>query len=360
MSLNPSLLKPKHHFEVLDGLRGVAAIGVVTFHFMEMIITDYSKNFIGHGFLAVDFFFCLSGFVIAYAYDDRIGKMGFRQFAVSRLIRLHPLVIMGSVLGLLAFLFDPFSSAAASYNLPHIALIFICSLLMIPYGAITERSFNNFGLNAPAWSLFWEYVANVVYALILVRFRRPILVVLLIVSAAWLSYVAWHAQSLAGGWSKDNFWDGGARVSYSFIAGMLIYRYRLKISNRLGFIGLAILLIAALVMPYFPLNWLAELLVVLLWFPLLLMLGVGTNISDKTKKLCTLSGNISYPLYMTHYFVLWIFLNYTTAHKPSTNQLIIIIISGILGLLAFGYFVMKFYDEPLRMWLNNKRKRIIS
>jgi hypothetical protein len=47
----------KPHFEVLDGLRGVAAVGIVTFHFMEMVIWNYSKLWIGHGFLAVDFFF---------------------------------------------------------------------------------------------------------------------------------------------------------------------------------------------------------------------------------------------------------------------------------------------------------------
>jgi peptidoglycan/LPS O-acetylase OafA/YrhL len=98
------LIKTKKHFEILDGLRGIAALAVVIFHFMVWVFNDFSKNFISHGFLAVDFFFCLSGFVIGYAYDDRIGKMGVGEFFKSRLIRLHPLVILGSVLGLLAFL----------------------------------------------------------------------------------------------------------------------------------------------------------------------------------------------------------------------------------------------------------------
>jgi len=72
---NTDILRPKQHFEILDGLRGVAALAVVVFHFMEIVIPDYSKNFIAHGFLAVDFFFCLSGFVIGYAYDNRIENM---------------------------------------------------------------------------------------------------------------------------------------------------------------------------------------------------------------------------------------------------------------------------------------------
>ena len=79
-------MESKRHFAILDGLRGVAALAVVIFHFMEWVFTDPSLNFIGHGFLAVDFFFCLSGFVIAYAYDHRIKNMGLGRFFRARLI----------------------------------------------------------------------------------------------------------------------------------------------------------------------------------------------------------------------------------------------------------------------------------
>jgi peptidoglycan/LPS O-acetylase OafA/YrhL len=128
-NLNQGILKTKGHFEILDGLRGVAALAVVIFHFMEWVFTDYSKNFIGHGFLAVDFFFCLSGFVIGYAYDDRIQKMGIKEFFKSRLIRLHPLVVLGSVLGLLGFFLDPFALPIA-FSAGKLALLFVCSLLL--------------------------------------------------------------------------------------------------------------------------------------------------------------------------------------------------------------------------------------
>src|SRR3954466_6098568 len=126
------ILQPKRHFEILDGLRGIAALGIVIFHFMEWIFSDSSKNFIGHGILAVDFFFCLSGFVIAYAYDDRIQKMGVVEFFKSRLIRLHPLVILGSVLGLAGFLFDPFAGQTESYNTGKLILLFLSSIFLIP------------------------------------------------------------------------------------------------------------------------------------------------------------------------------------------------------------------------------------
>lgn len=143
-TVDSKLLKSKPHFEILNGLRGLAAIVVVIFHFMEIIITDFSRIFIAHGFLAVDFFFCLSGFVIAYAYDSRIADMGLKTFIKVRLIRLQPLVVIGSILGLLTFLFDPYSNLYVIYGFKETALLFITSALMIPYPVVSERFFNLF------------------------------------------------------------------------------------------------------------------------------------------------------------------------------------------------------------------------
>src|SRR6478609_6520700 len=344
----------KQHFEILDGLRGVAALAVVIFHFMEWVYTDSSKNFIGHGFLAVDFFFCLSGFVIGYAYDNRIGKMGMGQFFKLRLIRLHPLVILGSVLGLLGFFLDPFASPI-TYNAGKIALLFAGSIFLIPLPLMQERAFNLFAFNAPSWSLFWEYVANIFYAFILCKLGRRTLAVLTILAAACLCLVSYRAGNLLGGWAGDNFADGGARVAYSFLAGLFIYRSNWIIKNRIGFIGLAILLFAAFLMPSSPKwNWLTETLVVLIYFPLLISLGAGSNLSSLWKKICRFSGNISYPLYMTHYAAIWVFGNYFINNNPPATQLPYIIIPGVIFLVIVAYLVMVFYDIPARRWLTKK------
>src|ERR1700753_426921 len=215
--------RTKPHFVVLDGLRGVAALFVVIFHFSEMVIYDYSKLWIGHGFLAVDFFFCLSGFVMGYAYDDRMGKMGLGRFFKTRLIRLQPLVVLGAVLGLIAFYANPFG-VTAGYGPGKVALMFAASLLLIPFGAMKERSHNLFSLNAPAWSLFWEYVANVVFGIGLYRIKRGLLIVLTVAAAVLLCWAGHRAGNLSGGWSSKNFWDGGARMAFSFLAGLLVYR----------------------------------------------------------------------------------------------------------------------------------------
>lgn len=354
--VNPAIPKTKHHFEILDGLRGIAALSVVLFHFMEIVYSDPTKNFIAHGFLAVDFFFCLSGFVIGYAYDDRIGKMGITAFFKSRLIRLHPLVILGSILGLLAFLFDPFTSHPEVYGPGKLILIFLSSALLIPYPVMPERFFNLFGLNAPSWSLFWEYIANIVYAIALYRIGRRYLLTLTLLSAAILCFVSYHAGSLLGGWSGATFWDGCARISYSFLAGLLIYRSNWIIKNKIGFTGLSVLLVLAFLMPSTKWSWLTEPLVVLFYFPLIVALGAGATLAPAFKKICTFSGKISYPLYMTHYAVMFMFLNYFTTHKPGNTETVLVITAGTILLVSIAYLVTVIYDIPVRRYLTSKSK----
>jgi peptidoglycan/LPS O-acetylase OafA/YrhL len=355
--LSPDILKTKQHFEILDGLRGVAAIAVVIFHFMEIVYSDYSKNFIGHGFLAVDFFFCLSGFVIGYAYDDRIGKMGILEFLKSRIIRLHPLVISGSVLGLLGFFLDPFGGHPELVSTGRVILLFVSSVFLIPCPTMTERYFNLFSFNAPAWSLFWEYIANIFYAFILYRVSRNYLLLLTGFAAAVLCFIGYRAGNLMGGWSGGTFWDGCARISYSFLAGLLVYRSNWIIKNKLGFAGLSVLLFLAFIMPFTKWNWLTEPAAVLFYFPLLIALGAGANLSQGLKKLCVFSGKISYPLYMSHYAAMWIFANYYNSYKPGTTQLALIIIIGTIVLIGFSYLVMVIYDIPVRKYLSSKRKQ---
>jgi peptidoglycan/LPS O-acetylase OafA/YrhL len=338
---------------VLDGLRGVAALCVVIFHFSEMVIWDYSKLWIGHGYLAVDFFFCLSGFVIGYAYDDRIATMGLGKFLKARLIRLHPLVVMGSVLGLIAFCANPFNGASG-YSPGKMAVVFLASILMVPYGALHDQGRSLFGLNAPSWSLFWEYVANFVFAIVLYRFRRGALIVLTLASALLLCWASQRAGNLYGGWSLHSFWDGGVRIAFSFPAGLLIYRMGWRWRTRLGFGVLSILLVLALAMPYATGAWIRETVVIVLGFPLLVALGAGATVGPRMERVCKFSGDLSYPLYMTHYAVIWIWGDYAEKHQVLSHGLWPDVALGVCVMVAFAWGIFKFYDEPVRRYLHRR------
>lgn len=356
-AISTNLLKSKPHFDILDGLRGLAAIVVVVFHFMEIIIHDFSANFISHGYLAVDFFFCLSGFVVAYAYDNRIAGMGLKTFIKIRLIRLQPLVVIGSVLGLLTFLFDPYADLYAVYGFKETALLFITSMFLIPYPVVSERYFNLFNLNAPSWSLFWEYVANFLYAILLYKATKTVLKVLVVLAAVGLFLLGWNTGNLLGGWSGGTFFEGLARISFSFLMGMVILRCNWIIKNNLGLVGLSVLLLLAFLAPHNDQwNGLVDPVIVVFYFPLLVSLGAGATLSNKYSKINKFSGDISYPLYMTHYPFMWVFAGYVAVEEPSMAELSWVIPICVILLIGLAYLVSVFLDFPIRRYFTNKMK----
>lgn len=356
-TVDPKLLKSKPHFEILNGLRGLAAIVVVIFHFMEIIIHDFSENFLSHGYLAVDFFFCLSGFVVAYAYDNRIESMGLKTFIKFRLIRLQPLVVIGSVLGLLTFLFDPYSDLYTVYGFKETALLFITSMFLIPYPVVSERYFNLFNLNAPSWSLFWEYVANFIYAMVLYKATKPMLKILVVLTAIGLFLLGWNTGNLLGGWSGGTFFEGLARISFSFLMGMVILRCNWIIKNKLGLMGLSVLLMLAFLTPHNEQwNGLVDPIIVVFYFPLIVALGAGATLSRKFNKINTFSGDISYPLYMTHYPFMWVFAGYVVVEEPTMAELSLLIPICVLLLIGLAYLVSEFLDFPIRNYLKDQMK----
>ncbi|NML67792.1 acyltransferase [Hymenobacter sp. RP-2-7] len=339
------------HFGLLDGLRGVAALAVVLFHFMELVETKPANNFIAHAYLAVDFFFCLSGFVIAYAYDARLAQLGVGRFLRRRLIRLHPLVVVGALLGLLTFWLDPFSHLVDQYA-TRLPLLLLSSCLLVPYPVVTERYANLFHLNPPTWSLFWEYIANVAYALVLVRLPARLLKILLVPAAIALCYEARRTGWLGGGWGREDAIAGFLRVTFSFLMGLLLYRANWLIRSRLGFGALALLLLGALLLPFIDrINWRVDSLVVLFYFPLLIALGAGGQLTPRYAKLCRFLGDISYPLYIVHYPFIWVFFSYLHKYQPPLSTLALVIPTAMLALVLLAYAVLKWIDIPVRSYL---------
>jgi peptidoglycan/LPS O-acetylase OafA/YrhL len=121
------VISTKPRYEILDGLRGVAAIMVVAYHIFEGHANgSHIDQVINHGYLAVDFFFLLSGFVIGYAYDDRWAKgVSIGTFFKRRLIRLQPMVIFGSAIGAVCFYFSNSAAFPEIHNVPVWQMLFV-------------------------------------------------------------------------------------------------------------------------------------------------------------------------------------------------------------------------------------------
>jgi peptidoglycan/LPS O-acetylase OafA/YrhL len=158
-------LASKQRFDILDGLRGVAALVVVGFHLFETYSKGPQFQILNHGYLAVDFFFLLSGYVMGYAYDDRWNKMSMKDFFKRRIVRLHPMVIAGSIIGALLFYVGSSASFPLIDQTPwwKMLLVMLVTFTMIPI--LPKFDIRGWGetnpLNGPAWTLLYEYIANI-------------------------------------------------------------------------------------------------------------------------------------------------------------------------------------------------------
>lgn len=353
--MEPRGIPPKspQHFHILDGLRGVAAIAVLIFHYVELIHAGKNgRNPIPHGYLAVDFFFCLSGFVIAHAYDNRINSIGAKGFFKNRLIRLQPMVVIGILAGLIAYIVDP----ATNIQWDKLSLATITGIFMIPVVALPKRFGCIFPLNGPAWSMFFEYFISIVYGLLFVRLKNTMLILVLCVSALMLGYATKEAGSMAIGWNFKTFSGGFPRVLFAFSAGLLIYRLNWKINNKFGILLPSLLLIAALVFPNSKNDWYIEVLVATLLLPTIVALGAGACASEKIVKWCKTLGELSYPIYMTHYATVVVFWSYVKANTQfSLGDRYLLAFACIVFNLIFAFFVLKVIDEPVRKWLNARK-----
>jgi peptidoglycan/LPS O-acetylase OafA/YrhL len=352
----------KEHFEVLDGLRGSAAFLIVIFH-----LFNYSFGFHGpwalvkHAYLAVDFFFALSGFVVAYAYDDRWTRMTTLKFFRIRLIRLHPLVLIGATLGLLSYLFDPFSKMMNRGPLSMVLLAYLTSLLLLPSPPIAGRHNESQALNGPAWSLMQEYLANIAYALILRRLRTVTLWIVFAISGLALIWVANSKGSLDGGWDYPNIWMAPLRLTVSFVLGLGLYRVHDRVRlPKVGLLILSIVLVVCFQMPKFPkagvLDWngLYDVACVLILFPLIILCGAHSKAGAGMINLCKFSGRLSYPLYITHIGFVYVLAGYAWTRHPGTGEIIFWIFVVLPLVIFVAWFFLKFFDEPVRAWLTRR------
>jgi peptidoglycan/LPS O-acetylase OafA/YrhL len=360
----------KDHLRVLDGLRGTAAISVVAFHLWQplMGMADPDALWPRHAYLAVDFFFCLSGYVIGYAYDDRCGRMSVGAFIRARLIRLHPMVVAGLLLGLASYCLDPFSGSdpAHPWMLPQsapfwkIAANVVGGLTMLPTWPLPNRFGAFFSLNSPAWSLMWEYVASGAFGLLLWPMKRKRLITWVALAALAVSLSAYHRNGLVAGFGWGEASYGLIRLIFSFCMGLLLFRSGVVIKSRAGFGALSLLLILLFVGPHggqWVHNWIYDLATVTIALPLLVAVGAGARASGWMGTVCDVCGRISYPVYMVHYASVMVFANYNWSHAMRVESQRWMIGALTLGLIGFSYLVLVFYDEPVREWLTSRWAR---
>ncbi|MBK7028407.1 MAG: acyltransferase [Bacteroidales bacterium] len=358
----------RNHYVILDGLRGVAAVMVVIFHFFETFSGgNHLTQIINHGYLAVDFFFVLSGFVIGYAYDDRWKSMSVKEFFKRRLIRLHPMIIIGMLIGAIGFYFSaspvvfPGISAVPVWKMLLIMLIGF-TLLPVPPSMDIRGWGEMHPLNGPAWSLFFEYVANILYAFFLRKASKLVLSLLVALAGIALIHLAVSGPNgdVVGGWSLDpvQIRVGLTRLLYPFMAGLLLSRISKPGKFRHAFLWCSLLLILIFSFPriggseHLWWNGLYDSLSIIFLFPLIVYLGASGQLRGKiSASVCGFLGDISYPIYIIHYpliyiFTAWVVDNQVPLQKAWPAGLLLLFSS-----IAIAWASLKLYDIPVRKWL---------
>ncbi|AYD00805.1 acyltransferase [Neorhizobium sp. NCHU2750] len=348
-----------NRFVLLDGLRGIAALFIIQRHAEPLIGEALPSSYLG-----VDLFFALSGFVLAHAYGPALveGRMSVGRFMKARLMRLYPLYAIGLMLVTAYYIHMYFAGLpvmAEERVVPdELALAFVTGLLFLP-SPITISFNAALFLVHPAWSLFNELVANVVFALRGAKAGlRPVLVVIGI-SALLLVVAALQFERLHAGFRWPEMYAGMARVFFSFSVGMLIYRYRRKVMQVRPFQSLACLalLVGVLASPTpKDMRWIFDLTIVFLVWPALLYWASAIVPGRRTASVAGLLGTASYAVYVLHVPLLfWAQVIWPEVNDPAATPYAGLTLVALILAISWGLTV--WFDQPFQKLL---KKRILA
>lgn len=308
-----------------------------------------------NAYLAVDFFFLLSGYVLARGFDDRLRAGWAAPFMVRRLIRLYPFVVAGSLIGGLMLLLRSILAHALPLSL--VGLHTACSLLLAPTPPILSQNWSIYPNDPPLWSLFYELLANLAYALLAPWLSNRVLAVILAASAGAFAgaILIFHSADF----SLDHFEFGGVRVTFSFFLGVAFFRLEGHLPAWLGcdqrpatrnlVTALSFLVLAAVLFSPAKLSAAYALVSIFLVFPALLLLALRFETAALRRTFVFL-GAVSYPVYALHH-PFFRLMSGVFVHNAALPLRMIGLSFSVVGAVALAWLADRFYDAPIRRWL---------
>ena len=371
-------------YDILDGLRGVAALMVLLYHVFNdaksFFVWPTPVNEFYHGFLGVDFFFILSGFVMGYAYDTSLtpapspGRgetLTFWGFIRRRLIRLHPMVVMGVILGVIAFIIQgctKWDGSEVTIEALMWGTLLALFLIPSPTGMDVRGNTEAFPLNGPHWSLFFEYIGSLIYGLLLHRLSTKWLRVWVFCGIISLASYALLQEGggVAYGWSSEpmNLFGGALRMLYAYPMGLLMARmFRERNPEPLHghvFLFCSLSLVVLLGLPLFggkETETIYQLVCLFSFFPGIIWIGARGSVQGWRQKAVSFLGRLSYPLYAVHFPLIYLYITWVgrDGHPyEGYSQPWLLAIITIAASLIIATLCLLFYDEPLRKKLSRK------
>lgn len=344
----------RSRYEILDAFRGVAAVAVLFYHLGSRI---GAPMLVPHGYLAVDFFFILSGFVLAKAYTERLKTLTLLEFAQIRIKRFLPLSILGVVLGTAYLLIRWHIHPQKSDDLADIIVGSGLNLGLIPKLWIAQATQDQlFPANSVLWSLSLEMAVNLVWAMALFRSKSASLWTIVVIAAAVTAAAVYEHGGADLGWGRSTYIGGLGRAVFGFFLGVLIWRHRppVRTSTLLSFLAFAAL-VGVLCQPF--MGWAFDSFSILIAFPTILYVAASAGMVQEAP-IFRILGNLSYPLYAIHLPILMFFTE--TLRKYLDSQIDYSIYLLTVPILAGAILLDRYYDVPVRRWLDRKPKDSVN
>jgi peptidoglycan/LPS O-acetylase OafA/YrhL len=357
-----------HRFELLDFLRGIAAIAVLLYHSEAYFGFQLAPN----AYLAVDMFFMLSGFVIAHNYDPKIANgLTFKGFMTQRAIRLYPCYLLAFVLGFIL------SSARLIRDNGYVdasglASAALANLFMLPALNQVYHEGTMFPFNGASWSLFFELIANAVYWAVFRRLSGLLLSAILGVSLLLLVFVVVGSHTIDLGMRHGELFVGLPRVMFSFFVGIGIRRFVFD-DNKVRSSTPAVLTnVVALIAAFCFSSFISlidakylELIVVVVVFPVILTLTSMLKPAAWLRSTCKAAGDASYPIYIMQnpFILIAAALPQILFHLKVKDLTPGIGIAQVSLTILLAWVIDHYYELPVRQYLKqklNKRKAAAS
>lgn len=334
---------------LLDGMRGLAAFAVIVDH----VPSEPLMAVLPGRYLAVDFFFVLSGLVLARAYGESLSAPGgVSRFLKLRLIRLYPMYLLGFGIGLAVTLFATLRGWN-EFSLSGYPVSALAGLLFLPSPA-TFGTANDvlFPFDPPAWTLLFELIANFAWALAAFLFRGRVRIILLLLFAAWAAVSVYNAPVQGAGWEWTHLNTGLARVFFSFFAGVALHSVLGRISLPQVPAIIPVLMLAFVLMcpagtnlrPTFDVT------AMIVIIPATVLLAAHTRVSGRVAGSCDWLGSVSYGVYVLH-FPLFLALSTVLGGFGLSTTLLVMILAVVSALTA--HLAAIIYEKPLQRHLRD-------
>lgn len=342
-------------FRAIDTFRGLAAILVILFHIPDSTLLK-GNSIVAHGYMAVDFFFVLSGFVMAHSYLKKINDIpSSKDFVVKRFKRIYPLHLFTLLVFLCfetsRFVVDQYFISLSTPPFDQCSVTtFIANLSLTQSMGL----FDHLSWNLPSWSISVEFYTYIAWALMLLIFRKR-LYMMAIVSAPFIIWFIWKFN----GNIEYTYDYGFLRCLFGFLLGMYSYLFARKVQRRMNKILATVTELGLLFFTGYFLSgidtsyhWIMP-----FWFAIVIIFfstETGYIAGLFAHSRLRFLGDLSFSYYLNHIVIirasdLLFFKVFKFSHTAFTDGIFLVFIFSlvqVVSMFTYKYIELRFQSKP--------------